>query len=378
MANRWLLAIPAVLLVAVVALLLWWRPLDTLSAGAPPVEEAAIEAVRLTPGMITVDLRTDGSEPVQIAQIQVDGAYRTFTAEPERTGAWLGKTRFNIPYPWIAGEAHGLAFITSTGAIIEHDIEIAQLTPVLDGNNLEILGLVGILLGIVPVALGLLAWPAMRNISRGTLGFLLALTVGLLAFLLIDTIGEGLEEAEKVIGRLQGTVLFWSLLGATALILLALGRRGGHAPEGMRLAFFIALGIGLHNLGEGLAVGAALAAGSAALATFLVIGFTIHNVTEGIGIAAPLAEERPSLASFAGLALLAGAPAIVGTLLGTQAVSPLWITVCFAVGAGAILQVIIEVAALLARRTGTGLVTPQVVSGAVAGLAIMYGTALLV
>ena len=194
-----------------------------------------------------------------------------------------------------------------------------------------------------------------------------------------DAEGEGLEAAHETIGRLRGPVLFWALLGATAIILLALGRRGGKAPEGLMLAFFIALGIGLHNFGEGLAVGAALASGSAALATYLVIGFTIHNVTEGIGIAAPLTAEKPSLMKFAGLALLAGAPAIAGTLLGTQAVSPFWTAVCFALGAGAILQVIIEVMSLLARRGGWGrLLAPPFAGGAVAGLAIMYGTALLV
>jgi zinc transporter ZupT len=168
-------------------------------------------------------------------------------------------------------------------------------------------------------------------------------------------------------------------LAVTTLALLALGRRSGKAPEGLALAGFIALGIGLHNLGEGLAVGAALASGAAALATFLVVGFTIHNVTEGIGIAAPLTEERPSLVRFAGLALLAGGPAIIGTLLGTQAVSPLWIAVCFAVGAGAILQVIIEITALMMRRaSGSSLLEPSVAGGAVAGLAVMYATALLV
>ncbi|MBC8035592.1 MAG: metal transporter, partial [Rhizobiales bacterium] len=158
----------------------------------------------------------------------------------------------------------------------------------------------------------------------------------------------------------------------------ALGRAKG-APEGLRLATFIALGIGLHNLGEGLAVGAALATGSAALATYLVIGFTIHNVTEGIGIAVPLADERPRLSQFAGLAALAGFPAIAGTILGTQAVSPLWIAVCFGIAAGAILQVIIEVGAMLVRRSGEGQwLTPPVAGGVVAGLGIMYATALLV
>jgi zinc transporter, ZIP family len=373
------LALPLVVLIAIVALLLIWRPLDQLAQGAPPVEEAAIERVNLTPGLISLDVRTDGSDPVVIAQVQVDTAYRLFTATPLLAGARLGLTRIDIPYPWIEGEAHHIALLTSTGALINHTIEVAMATPVLTGPSLELLAVVGLLLGAVPVATGLLAWPAMRSLSRPTMNFLLALTVGLLVFLLIDTIGEGLEAGAETIGRLRGTVLFWVMLAVTTLVLLALGRAKGVAPEGLRLATFIALGIGLHNLGEGLAVGAALATGSAALATFLVIGFTIHNVTEGIGIAVPIAEERPKLVQFAGLAALAGFPAIVGTIAGTQAVSPLWIAVCFGVGAGAILQVILEVGALIARRSGLGQwLSPSVAGGVTAGLGIMYVTALLV
>ena len=194
-ASRGWLAVPAVLLILVVALLLWWRPLDLLSAGAPPVEEAKVESVRLAPGVIILDLRTDGSEPVVIAQIQVDGAYRTFTATPERPTAWLGLTRFDIPYPWIAGEALRISLITQTGVVIEHSIGVAQLTPLLTGVSLGLLATVGLLLGAVPVGLGLLAWPAMGSISRSALRFILALTIGLLAFLFIDTVGEGLEAA---------------------------------------------------------------------------------------------------------------------------------------------------------------------------------------
>ncbi len=378
-ANWFWLALPAAVLVLIVALLLVWRPLDQLSQQAPPVEEAAIERVNLTPGMISIDIRTDGSAPVVIAQVQVDTAYRLFTATPASTGARLGLTRLDIPYPWIDGEAHHIALVTSTGAIIEHSIEVATATPRLSGESLALLAAVGLLLGAVPVATGLLAWPAMRSLSQPTMNFLLALTIGLLAFLLIDTIGEGLEAAAETIGRLRGTVLFWVMLAVTTLVLLALGRAKGAAPEGLRLATFIALGIGLHNLGEGLAVGAALATGEAALATFLVIGFTIHNVTEGIGIAVPLADERPRFLQFVGLAALAGLPAIVGTVAGTQAVSPLWIAICFGVGAGAILQVIIEVAALLARRAGQGQwLSPPVAAGVTVGLGVMYATALLV
>lgn len=378
-ASRTWLLLPALILAAVVALLLWWRPLDKLASGVPPVEEATIESVQLTPGLISLRLRTDGSEPVVVAQVQVDGAYRTFTADPERPGTRLAVTRIDIPYPWISGEAHHIALVTGTGAVFEHTIDVAQLTPEITGASLWMLIAVGTLLGVVPVAIGLLSWPAMRSISPKALNFVLALTVGFLVFLLIDTIGEGLEKASETIARLRGQALFWAIFAVTAVGLLTLGRRSGKAPEGFALAYFIALGIGLHNLGEGLAVGAALASGAAALATFLVIGFTIHNVTEGIGIAAPVAREKPSLVQFAQLAATAGLPAIVGTVTGTQAVSPLWITVCFAIGAGAILQVIVEVTALVMRNTGSGnWFDPALASGLCSGLAIMYVTALLV
>ena len=373
----WWLAIPAIALTAVVVLLLVWRPLDRLSAAAPPVEEISVESVKLTPGVISLSLRTDGSEPVAIKQVQVDGAYRTFAASPEIPATRLSQVQLNIPYPWIRGESHRIALITETGVVFQHVIDVAEETPHLNGSSLQILGLVGTLLGVVPVAIGLLAWPALRSISSSGLNFLLALTIGLLGFLLVDTIGEGLEQASHTIGRLRGPVLFWAVLALTTMVLLVIGRKQGRPPEGLKLATFIALGIGLHNFGEGLAVGAALSSGAAALAAYLVIGFTIHNVTEGIGIAAPVSQERPTLVHLAGLAALAGLPAVAGTILGTQAISPLWIAVCFGVGAGAILQVIIEVGSLMQRRSGS-LVVPSAAAGVTTGLAVMYATALLV
>ena len=375
--SLWWLAVPAIALAAVVALLLVWRPLDRLSAAAPPVEEVSVESVTLTPGLITMTLRTDGSAPVTIEQVQVDGAYRTFTATPGIPATRLGQTRLAIPYPWIRGESHRIALLTETGLVFEHVIDVADETPRLSGASLQILGTVGTLLGVVPVVIGLLAWPALRSISTSSLNFLLAVTIGLLGFLLVDTIGEGLEHAGNTIGRLRGPVLFWAVLALTTIGLMVIGRKGGRPPEGLKLATFIALGIGLHNFGEGLAVGAALSGGAAALAAYLVIGFTIHNVTEGIGIAAPMSREKPTLAHFAGLAGLAGLPAVAGTVLGTQAIGPLWIGVCFAIGAGAILQVIIEVGSLMQRRVGS-LLVPSTAAGVAAGLAVMYATALLV
>jgi zinc transporter ZupT len=374
----WLL-LPIAALAAILALLVWTDPLEELTRSGPPVEELSIESLRLTPGLIMLDVRADGSAPLSIAQVQVDGAYRQFSQDPAGPIERLGTAEIAVPYPWVDGEAHHVALVTSTGAVFEHEIAVARETPRFEASTIATLGLVGLLLGLAPVAAGLLAYPGLRSLGPKAVRFVLALTVGLLAFLIIDTLGEGLEAAGETLERLraQSAVLVAALI--TAGVLLLIGRRGGRAPEGLALSGFIALGIGLHNLGEGLAVGAAMAAGEAALATFLVIGFTLHNVSEGVGIAAPLIDRRPPFVAFVWLAALAGLPAIVGVWVGAQAVSPFWTAICFGIGAGAILQVIIEMTGLMVRRDGQGaLASVPSLAGIAVGLAVMYATALLV
>ena len=146
--------------------------------------------------------------------------------------------------------------------------------------------------------------PFMRGLRRRTMDAILAMTLGLLVFLLIDTASEGLEKAAEVPGSLQGLILFGaSALLAYLLIQVVSTRRGAKASEAAgryNVAWMLAIGIGLHNLAEGLVVGAAYASGAAALGAFLVIGFTLHNVTEGIGIAAPIAQDRLSVRRFIG------------------------------------------------------------------------------
>ena len=239
--------------------------------------------------------------------------------------------------------------------------------------------LVGLLLGVAPIAIGMLAFPALKSVGSAGMSFLLALTAGLLLYLFIDTLMEGFESGGEALGRLRGQIAVIVVTLLSALALFAAGRSGGRVPEGVRLAAFIALGIGIHNFGEGLAVGAALATGAAALATFLVVGFAIHNVSEGFGVAVPLIGRGPRIVTFVWLALLAGLPAVPGVWLGSQAVSPFWVAICFGIGAGAILQVIVEVLALLARRGGPAALTSGAsLAGAAVGLIVMYGTAILV
>jgi len=207
-------------------------------------------------------------------------------------------------------------------------------------------------------------------------------TVGLLLFLFIDTLLEALEISANLPGAFQGVPLvFFGALLSFAILMAVSQRRGGGTP--LTIASFIALGIGLHNLGEGLAIGAAFATGAAALGSFLVVGFTLHNITEAIAIAAPLTaqEQRPKIITFILLALLAGLPAMLGTWIGGFAFNPLLAVLFLSLGAGAILQVNLEVSRFLwkgAQREGTTAVSWLNFAGLAAGITIMYLTAILV
>src|SRR5690606_37753091 len=146
--------------------------------------------------------------------------------------------------------------VTSTGLVFEHEIAVAVPTPEFSLGRLLAFALLGVYVGIVPVSLGLLFYPALRSLGVRGMRFLLALTIGLLAFLLVDTVLEGLELAAGAAGAFQGGAMVWLAAALAFLGLLTLGRRAGR-PAGLALAGFLALGIGLHNLGEGLAIGAA-------------------------------------------------------------------------------------------------------------------------
>ncbi len=375
----WML-VPAIALAAVVAAILSGG-LFRGDLSVPPVERLTIERVILDAGGITATVRADGSEPFSLAQIQVDGAYWSFAQTPPGPIGRLATARIMIPYPWIGGETHQLTFVSATGVTYGYTIEVAVATPKAAPRRIGEFVLLGVAVGLVPVVLGMLAFPALRLGGARVTTFALALTLGLLGFLFIDTLAEALENAVQAAPGFHAEGMVWMVMLATLAILLAVGRRGGAAPSGVRLAFFIALGIGLHNFGEGLAIGAAYATGAMALGRFLVLGFTLHNVTEGVGIVVPMLEDRPALKTFAGLALLAGLPVIPGILIGASVVAGHWAALALAVGAGAILQVAVEIGALLVRRgqehPGAVVVTTTV-SGFVVGIAVMYGTALLV
>lgn len=370
---------PLVLLALIVVAFVRGDPLQALLGEQPPVPpRLTVERVVLDDEGIVATVRAGGPEPVDIVQVQVDEAFWAFEEKPSGPLARGESARIRIPYHWVYGEPHELTFLAADGSTFGHGIEVAAATPTVDPRHWTGLVLVGLFVGVLPVALGMAFYPALRRAGAHGLGFALALTAGLLAFLLVDTMLEATETAAAAAALFEMPVLVWLVMLGTAAALLLIGRRHGTAPTGYALAGYLALGIGVHNMGEGLAIGGAFAAGEAALGAFLVLGFTLHNVTEGIGIAAPLLRERVRWGYWIGLVALAGLPAVLGVLLGSRAVAPQWTALCFAIGAGAILQVLIEVGGLLWRSGREPALRTTQGAGALAGVLLMYATSLLV
>jgi len=374
------IAVPIMLLVAAGAWLITSDPLDLFdTSGAPPVEKLTFERVYLDETGINLKVRAGGDQPMIIAQVQVDDAYWQFTQSPSGPLTRVASAWINVPYPWVLGEVHLVRLVTNTGVTFEYLIEVAIEIPTGQAGSMRAQAIIGAFVGLVPVAIGLMFFPLMRTMGREGMRFFMALTIGMLAFLLLDTLEAALEFGRSAAPAFQGASLVYLVAGMTFLGLVAIGRRKG-APSGLALAFFVSLGIGLHNFGEGLAIGTALAAGAAGLGAFLVIGFTVHNLTEGIAIAAPLVKKKPPMWVFAGLVILAGAPAIPGIWLGSFAIEPQWAALALAIATGAILQVLFEVGSYSMRseKGGRLVIDRYGLAGLTFGIVFMYITALVI
>jgi len=355
-----------------------------------PQEELSVERTVLKPGEIELHVRNQGADPVRVRQVIVNDGFAAFTQTEDEIGR-LGGSEIDVDYPWIEGEDYEVRLLTATGVTVDHTITAATETPGADLGFYGLMALIGLYVGVIPVAIGMLWLPWLRGVDRRWIGFLLAFTIGLLAFLGIEALLEGTQVAGNGADAFGGAALVW--LGAAGAFLGLAGvdawlrerrggdggaRTGGAAGLGYRAALLVAIGIGLHNLGEGLAIGSAYAVGSLALGATLVVGFALHNTTEGLAIVAPVARDRGAqVGRLALLGLIAGAPAVVGAWIGASAYQPGLAALMFGVGAGAIAQVIVQIAPQI--RDGAGrLLNPLAVAGLLTGLAVMYVTGLLV
>jgi zinc transporter ZupT len=344
-----------------------------------PAEELAVERTKLTPGVIELTVRNDGPDAVTIAQAVVNDAFAQFSGAEQPIGR-LETATVRVQQPWVEGEAYEVALMTSTGGTFAHEIPIAVETPANDLSFFGLMALLGVYVGVIPIALGMLWLPWVRRIPPSWLRVVMALTVGLLGFLAIDATLEGFELAGEGSQAFGGAALV--LVGGIVSYLLLTGVSAWLAAKrtqasGGTLALLVAVGIGLHNLGEGVAIGSAYSVGALALGAFLVVGFALHNTTEGLAIVAPIAHLRPSLGRLALLGLLAGAPAVLGAWIGAAAFNASLAAFLFGFGAGAIVQVIVQLAPTLRDDSGRTL-HPAAVGGLLGGMALMFATGLLV
>jgi len=362
---------------------------DLLDFGIP-LPEITMEKVDFVDSEIRVTVRNTGPIPVEIVMADINDRIQPAAVEPDRFLERYESALVRIPFAWNEAEPYRIGLTIEDGTRFEKEIEAAA--PALE-PSLELVGffaIIGTYVGIIPVMIGLLWLPFIRKISKNKYHFFLALTAGLLLFLGIDSIEEALDVSEEnLAGSFNG-----ALLVATVVVLSFLGlyysgekliRRAASSriAKPTAIALMIAIGIGLHNFGEGLAIGAAVGLGSIAFSTFLIVGFALHNTTEGIAIAAPMSRGKALIGKaligkLAGLGLIAGAPAIFGAWVGGFVYSPFTSVIFLAVGAGAIFQVIITILRWIREEGDKNLSSAAVVSGFAAGMLIMYLTSILV
>jgi zinc transporter ZupT len=387
-ALRWRLwALGPILLLAIVVGLFassGSSVLDLIGRNPPPADQFDVRRVEFKPGEIRIRVTNPQREELTIASVTVDDAIVPFSLDGPAELGRLRSSTIVVPFAWVEDDPITVGVTSSTGIETVHAVAAAIETPTPSARGFLGYAIVGFLVGVLPVALGLLWLPSLRRADPKWLAAFMALTAGLLTFLGVEALSEAFQLQAALPGMLGGPGLV--LLG-TALSFLTItffaartSRRKG-LVSGLALATLVAVGIGLHNLGEGLAVGTSFSLGELTLGTFLIVGFMIHNITEGLGIAAPLAEggeeARIPLPTLVGLALIAGAPAILGAWIGGYSGSDVLAVLFFALAAGAAFQVVVEVGRFVKRRAPGGLTSGYAVGGFLAGLAVMYATGLL-
>ncbi len=386
---RLLALVPIVLLVGIAAAFVQSGGSITGLVGSspPPADAFDVRRVQFHPGEIRVLVRNPQPEDLTIAVVTVDDAIVPFTLDGDATLGRLRSRTITIPYTWVEDDPYLIGVTSSTGIQTTHQVPAAVESTGAGGRSAAGYALIGLLVGVVPVALGMLWLPSLRRADPRWLAAFMALTGGLLTFLAVDALAEALELQSALPGALGGPGL---VLMGVALSYLGLTwvahrlSRGRPAAErgaplaGVALATMVAIGIGLHNMGEGLAIGTSFALGELALGTSLIVGFMVHNVTEGLGIVTPVADGgRAGPGRLAGLALIAGTPAIAGAWIGGFVTDEVLAVLFFGLAAGAAVQVVVEVGRHIARRAPGGLGSGWVVGGFLAGVAVMYLTGLI-
>ena len=377
-----MLALPALLLAGVIAVFLATDGAGLRVAPAAPIETLQVEQTLLRPGEIDLMIQNTSPQDLSIAQVVINDSFWQFEVAPSGAIPRLGKATIRLEYPWVGAEAYQITLISANAIAFPHVIAVATETRTADTGTLLSFTLIGLYVGLIPVLLGMLWLPVLRLFSQRWLTFFLAVTIGLLIFLGIDATSEALALAGQVGGAFQGVGIVGIGIVGTFMLLHAISQRQASrsadpVQKRLSLATMVAFSIGLHNLGEGLAIGASFAVGAASLGTFLVIGFIIQNITEGLAIVTPVVNDRPSLARIAFMGAVDGGPAIAGAWLGGLTYSlPLGV-LFLSIGAGAVFVVVYQL--FKTTQTDARYAMPLTTfAGVTAGMLLLWVTGLFI
>lgn len=392
-----------------------------------PLPELSIEKVEFSDNnMIVAFVRNTGPSEITIAQADVNDRIYPAAVEPGRTLTRLADAKVIIPFVWNAGEPYGIGITTDDGTRFDKLVNSAAAAPRPTVGQASTFALIGTYVGIIPVMMGLVWYPFIRRLSPNKYNFFLSLTAGLLVFLGIDALLESNEIAvDNLAPAFNAQILIIMVAIVTLITLLYVSQRliqrvskhskpdididieykkgysSNSEPDlGTRdmkststsfqqqllirpiaISMMISIGIGLHNFGEGLAIGAAVLLGEVALSSFLILGFTLHNTTEGLAIVAPMAKSRRiPIAKLIIMGLIAGGPTILGAWIGGFLYSPIATVIFLSIGAGAIFQVVYSIGSWMYHTNGSrGLLNNHwIIIGFAFGMFIMYLTGLLV
>lgn len=373
---------PIVLLAVVIAFLL--GPASTFLQFGVVLPEVSIEKVEFIENEIQATVRNTGPIDVSVALADVNDRIQPAAIEPDSSLKRFETALVRIPFDWNEGQPYEIGVTVDDGTrfTTQVDAAFASLEP--DVDLFVFLGMIGFLIGVVPIMIGLLWYPFIKKLGKNAFNFFLAFTMGLLIFLGIDAVLEASEISERHLSSIfNGELLIATVVILSFLSLYGIGQKLiktenlSTLSKGLTISLMIAIGIGLHNLGEGLAVGAAIALGEVALSTFLIVGFATHNTTEGLAIAAPLTNSKAKIAKMVGLGLIAGAPAIFGCWVGGFSFSPLFTLIFLAIGAGAIFQVVISIFHYMKDKSDL-LSNTSLFAGVSVGLIVMYLTSVII